>query len=317
MKKIFLTLFCIQIISSAKAEMAVQRTLDSSYRDYANYLESSGRTSFVAAYIQLSSVTELETPLLEKCLEEVYLGAPSQITCLSAVKSLTAKPLNKPRREVLYSFLVKLEKSRSQHQTLYRDLRLGLLRTHFHLAKTFDVPVPAKEEDQARVAALEMKAWKKAVQKRFPLEEIALLINGKKVAKLESWTAPQGIYQWSLITNTHEPITRIGSFSQFAAESLKDLKPLAPGNCQSLLDLEAQKFGLLQLEIYSNKKCVARFGMNSTVGSSEHLGKSSQMVKMEKSSSRHWIWPVVAIIGVGLATSLNGKQVSLQMPGAH
>jgi len=303
MVKLYFILFLLALGVHTKAEMPAQRNL-----------AKNDRVSFVQAYIHLSSVTEMETPLLERCLEEVYLGAPSQSTCLTAVKSLTSKPLNQPRREVLFSFLAKLEKAKSQQKNFYRDLKQGLLRTHPHLARTFGVSVPDSEDSLAKITALEMKAWKKAVVKKFPLDEIALLINGKKVAQLESWTAPQGVYQWTLVSNTHGPIVRLGTFSQFASESLKELKPLAQGNCQNIQDLEAQKHGLLQIEVFADKKCIAQFGMKTTVGHSDHLGKSTNIVKMEKTSSRHWVWPILAVVVVGLATSLNGKQVSFHIP---
>lgn len=317
MKTIYFILFLTSLGFQSKAQVGVQRTTESSYQEYIKYLDKNERISFVQAYIQLASVTEMETPLLERCLEEVYLGAPANSTCLTAVKSLASKPLNQPRREVLFSFLAKLEKLKSPHKSFYKNLKDGLLRTHSQLSSTFGVPVPEAGKDLEKITALEMKAWKKAISKKAPIEEVALLINGKKVAKLESWTAPQGVYQWSLITNTHEPIVRLGTFSQFASESLKEMKPLAQGNCNSLKDLEEKKYGLLQLEIFAEKKCVAQFGVGSTVAHSRHLGASSNFVKMEKSSSRHWVWPVLAIVGVGLVSSMQGKQVSVQMPSFH
>lgn len=318
MKKmmIWITTFCFSF--SALAETAVQRTTESSYADYQKYLEKSGGISFSQAYIQLSSVTAMETPLLERCLEEMYLGAPSQSTCMSAVKSLGSKPLNQSRREVLFSFLSKMVKVKSQHREFYQSMRTGLLRTHPDIGRTFHVSVPAEDEKTVEVKALEMKAWKNALAKKFPIDEISLLINGKKVSKLQNWNAPEGVFQWALITNTHEPFVRLGTFSQFASESLKDLKALAKGDCKELDQLEASKYGLLKVEVFANSKCVAQFGMSTPIAAtSEHLGSSTQRVNMEKSSSRHWVWPALAIVGVGLAAGLKGKNVQVQWPGSN
>jgi hypothetical protein len=318
MKKIISFFLSMAITLSSLAQTAVQRTTESSLEDYRKYLEKSGGTSFSQAYIQLSSVTTLETPLLEKCLEEMYLGAPSQSTCLSAVKSLGAKPLNQPRREVLYSFLSKMTKVKSPNRSFYQGLRDGLLRTHSDLAKTFQAEIPEAEDKAPEVKSLEMKAWKNALAKKIPLDEVSLLINGKKVSKLESWTAPEGIYQWALISNTHEPFIRFATFSQFAAESLKSLEPLATGGCNQLEKLEPQKFGLLRMEVFATSKCVAQFGMSTSVEEkSEHLGSSSNMVQMEKSSSRHWVWITLAIVGAGVAAGLKGKNVQVQWPGSN
>jgi hypothetical protein len=318
MKKIISCLLAMSICISSPAQTAVQRTTESSFDEYRKYLEQTGGTSFSQAYIQLSSVTTLETPLLEKCLEEMYLGAPSQVTCLSAVKSLGAKPLNQPRREVLYSFLSKMAKVKSPHRSFYEGLRDGLLRTHPDLARTFQTEVPESDDKAPELKNLEMKAWKNALDKKIPLDEASLLINGKKVSKLENWTAPEGIYQWTLISNTHEPFIRFATFSQFAADSLKGLEPLAPGGCSQLETLEPQKFGLLKMEVFANSKCVTQFGMSTTVEEkSEHLGSSSSMVKMEKSSSRHWVWITLAIVGAGVAAGLKGKNVQIQWPGSN
>jgi hypothetical protein len=260
----------------------------------------------------------METPLLEKCLEEMYLGAPSQSTCMDAVKSLGSKPLNPTRREVLFSFLSKMTKVKSQHRGFYQELRDGLLQTHPDLARTFHVAAPETPERPTDLNHLEMKAWKSALAKKFPIDEVSLLINGKKVSKLENWVAPTGIYQWSLISNTHEPFIRLGTFSQFAAESLKNLEPLAEGGCADLEKLEVQKFGLLKMEVFADKKCIAQFGVNTPIAApATHLGSSVSMVKIDDSSTRHWVWLGLAAVGIGLAASMKGKNVQVQWPGSH
>ncbi|MGZ5279958.1 MAG: hypothetical protein ACXWC9_08450, partial [Pseudobdellovibrionaceae bacterium] len=98
MKYLIICSIVLSLSLSALAQTGVQRTTESSYEDYLKYLDKSGGVTFSQAYIHLSSVTEMATPLLEKCLEEMYLGAPSQSTCLAAVKSLSSKPLNQSRR---------------------------------------------------------------------------------------------------------------------------------------------------------------------------------------------------------------------------
>ena len=151
-----------------------------------------------------------------------------------------------------------------------------------------------------------------------PIVEVALLINGKKISNLQNWAAPEGIYQWSLVSNTHEPLIRLGTFSQFAAESLKELKPLAQGDCKDLDQLNAQKFGLMRVNVFANTKCIAEYGMSTPIQSqTDHLGNSKSMVNVENQSSRHWVWPVMIAVGVGLAVGLQGKNVQVQAPGLH
>jgi hypothetical protein len=318
MKKIFSLFIALVLSLSAVAETGVQRTTNSSFEEYRKYLEKSGQPSFAQAYIQLSSVTEMETPLLEQCLEEMYLGAPSQATCLNAVKSLAAKPLNQARREVLFSFLSKMIKVRSTNQNFYQGLRDGLLKTHPKLAEVFHVAIPDRSAQVSDVKTLEMKAWKSALSKKMPIAEAALLINGKKISDLKNWVAPEGIYQWSLVSNTHEPLIRLGTFSQFAAESLKDLKPLAAGGCPELDQLKVQKFGLMNIIVFADRKCIAEHGLSTPIQNpSDHLGNSKSMVNVENKSSRHWVWPVMIAVGVGLAVGLKGKNVQIQSPGSH
>jgi hypothetical protein len=322
MKKIFLIFICfLFFVETSLAEIAVQRTTESSYTDFIKYINKSGHIPFSQAYIQISSVTEMETPLLEKCLEEMYLGDPSHATCLSAVKALSSRPLNPARREMLFSFLLKMSKIKSPNRSFYDGLCNGLMKTNPDLAVTFHTSPQEIKETAVPVKDLEMKAWKKALAKKFPLDEVSLLINGKKISKLQEWTAPPGIYQWVLVSNTHEPFVLLSTFSQFASESLAHLKPLALGSCQDLEKLEAQKFGLLRLEVFADSKCINQFGItsasNTLAPAAEHLGSSAQRVQIENSSSRHWVWPVIAILGAGLAMSLRNKNVQVQWPGSH
>jgi len=318
MKNLISIWITLSLSLSAFAQTGVQRTTESSYEDFLKYLEKSGDITFSQAFIHLSSVTEMETPLLEKCLEEMYLGAPSQANCLAAVKSLASKPLNQARREVLFSFLSRMSKVRSPHQMFYQGLKTGLLKSHPEIARIFHVDIPDDSSRTSDMKALEMKAWKSALSKKFPIAEASLLINGKKVSKLETWTAPDGVFQWSLISNTHEPFIRLGTFSQFASESLKELEPLAKGRCADLDKLEARKFGLMKIEVFADRKCIAKFGMSTPiVASNHHLGSSASMVKVEESSSRHWVWPVLALVGAGLAAGLKDKNVQVRWPGSN
>jgi hypothetical protein len=312
---IFLFLsWMISITASAK----VQRSVNSSYKDFLQHLQKTEARSFVDSYIQLSSVTELEAPLLEKCLEEMYLGAPSAGTCFDAVKSLTSRPLNQPRREVLFSFLRKLEKQPSPHQSFYREMKAGLLQTHPALAKTFGLTLrDGNQASSSPASDLEMNAWRKALLKKFPLEEAALLINGLKVAKLKDWKAPAGVFQWVLVSNTHEPVVRIGTFSKFAAESLQNMKSFADVSCKDLKDLNPPQYGLLQVEVFVDSKCFRTFGSATAMVQRSHLGNSQKLVKIESESSRHWVWPALAVVTVGLAHSLKGKQVTVEWPSLN
>ncbi len=300
--------------SKASATFAVQRTPTSSYSDFQKYLAESKKISFSQAYIQIASVTDVESESVENCLEDVYLGKNKTETCFQAIKSLTSKPLNSFRREVLFSFLSKLEKLPGPRQNFYRQLQKGLLWTHPDLAKVFHSIVETKKMEPSNVQALELKAWKRSVVQKFPMEEISILINGKKISHLEKWVAPQGIYQWTLVSNTHEPLMRLGSFTQFASESLIHLKPLIDGDCSSLTEVEFKTYGILQLEIFSSSKCITQFGTVAKGNISEsHLGALPTTPSDNPTiRSRSWLLPALAGLAAGIAYGLRGKQVSIQ-----
>lgn len=312
--KLFLLPSIILVSLSSFAQIVVQRTTSSSLADYEAYLKKENLLSFSQAYIQISAVTELNTPLLEQCLEEVYLGAPFEDTCFESVKSLTSRPLNSSRREVLTSFLKKLTKVSRKNKSFFSSFAEGLEKTH---PKGEDKNLPDEDDRRSLVSDLEMNAWKKALKKTFDIKEVSLLINGKKVMNLENWKAPEGVFQWSFITNTHEPITRLSSFSLFAAESLRALKALNDNDCKKIEESEPKKYGILKLEVFSSKKCVVQFHKLYTPDLADgHLAPSSKVVNLESGSKRQWGWAATVILGAAAAMALKDKNVELSWSGS-
>jgi hypothetical protein len=49
---------------------------------------------------------------------------------------------------------------------------------------------------------LELKAWKRVMEKKILLSEGVLLVNGEPIKNLNTWTAPSGVFQWALISKT-------------------------------------------------------------------------------------------------------------------
>jgi hypothetical protein len=296
----------------AQAQTAVQRAAGSSITDYQKYLESREAVSFVDAYINLSASLELNIPVLEQCLEEVYVKAPFEDTCLTAVKSLTSMPLNKFRREILSSFLTKLVPVTRKHKHLYQSLLTGL--NNYKSKKTHKNDHEKKETET--ISQLEMKAWKKAISRMIDLEDSALLINGIRIADLKSWVAPNGIFQWSLITNTHAPLTRLSSFHQFAVDSIKEIQELYPKDCGAIAKTEPKAFGIVKLEIFHSRQCVLKeevFTQNRS-RENEHLTPGRSLVNLEKKSNRHWTWIGVAVGVVATGLYLKDKNVQVSLP---
>ncbi len=307
---IFLTVLCHQL----QAFGAVQRTLQSSPEEFQKYLTANEKVSFAEAYLQLSEKMDSEPAELENCLEEVYLGNSSSETCSTAIRELTRRPLNSSRRELLSALLSKLEKSKTSQSNFYRDLKAGLFETHLEL-KSASAATNKERTKQAGTKS-EVKAWRKALSRHISLREALFLINGKRVSFNDHWEPPTGVYQWSLITNTHEPVIQLGTFSQFADSAIQALQPLAAVTCEELKNFEIQNFGLLEVEVFSNSECVTASASASKMGPTDHLTSKSKF-QIEKSGIRHWMWPALALVGLGLASGLKGKQITVQWPGSH
>ncbi len=245
----------------------------------------------------------------------MYLDAPFEETCFESIKSLTSRPLNKVRREVLISFLQKLRKGSKLKKAFYESFYYGLTSKNF--SKESKAEGQLNPEPKV-TGSLEMNAWRKAISKRIDLEESALLVNGIKVMNIGKWTAPEGIFQWTLVSNTHEPITRLSNFTQFAAESIKSLEELNLGDCKKISENEPKKYGLVKVEVFESRKCVVKFDSSLRLDpSSDHLGRSQNIVNLEEKSHRNWIWASLLIVGAGVAMGLKDKNVQVTMPSFH
>lgn len=309
---LFLILNLIMATGQANATIGIQRTINSTSGAFNAYLKKSNSESFSQAYFELSQKMEVSSAFTEVCLEKLFLGKPNEEDCLLALKEITQRPLNPAGREILFSFLTKIEKQPGSKKEFFHNLKLGLLETDPELALIEHQTVKKKGNHISKsFASLEIKVWKKALAKVIQIEESQLLINGKLVNNLKKWNPPLGVYQWSLLTDTHEPLIRLGTFLQFAAESVKNLVPFAQ-NCKTLSDLEIKKFGLLQVEVFASDKCIAKED-TVKIPESQHLTQLPKGPAMS-SASRHWIWPTLILVGVGLVIGTRGKNIHINSP---
>lgn len=299
--KFFFVLICSfsQFAFSAPIQ-GTQRALTSSYQDYQSYLQKNQQQSFVSAYLESSKNFDFETKAISQCMDALFMGKKSDEQCFEAVKNINARPLNEHSRKVLISFLKKLKKFPSSYQKFYQEFEKG-----------FALPYQGKESETFN--KLEMKAWKRALEKKILLSDSILLINGSPV-KLSSWQPPSGIFQWALISNTHEPLIRMSTFSQFANESVRELTAFSKISCPESPP-EMKTFGLSKVQIFYTKKCIIEKSLLTDTREQKHLGDIATPKKISSvSDSKHWIFPILAIIGVGLASELRGKSLSLSMP---
>jgi hypothetical protein len=233
-------------------------------------------SSFSESYLAESEKGILDETYIDSCLEKSLLGENSESICLEAVQSLTQKPLNAQRREILFFLLTKLQTGPVKKK-FYSSFRQGLLGTHPEISPK---ELKVKVLIPGRAAKLDLKAWKKALVHKEVGSDFVLLMNGKTVPLNSNWAPPEGIFQWSLVTDRYDPLIRLSSFSQFAKESIQNLK-----------------------EVSVNLATTPAIKEVPTLPKLEPIAKN-----------RNWLWPVIAIVGIGIAGSLRGKNVSVSMP---
>lgn len=236
------------------------------------------------------------------------MGGKDPEICTKAVKALAIYPLNSESREILFALLLKIEKSFKTD--FFKSLRNGISQTHPRLADKFDARA-RKPTKSSAFSNLEKKAFLKVIEKTIGGQDFSLMINGEKISRLAQWNPPEGIYQWSLVTNTHKPLILLTSFSQFAATAAKDLQPFAE-NCRSLDDYEIQKYGLLDVQVFASEKCIAK--EMPYAKPAEHLTSLPADHSKGSMLTSGWAWGIATVVGIGLAASLKGKNVKVTWP---
>lgn len=313
MKRIFVSTIigcavCFAAIS-AEAVKTVQRTLDSSFEKYSQYVKTVQGQTFIDGYLKLAEDRVAPVVSIEECLESAYLGQPSEDLCLKSVQGLAAFPLNLESKEILLALLQKID--HFPKMKLFKSIKEGLLRTHSDLfkGKAFSGP---PSQAQNSFSKLELKAFVRLLSQKINGSDYVLLINGKNVGSLSQWRPMDGIFQWSLISNTHRPVILISTFSQFASTVAKELTSFAD-SCETLQNYEIQSHGLLRVEVFSNSQCVAK---ERILEKSEHLTTLPSMKPSSGPAKNAWIWTAVALIGAGAAASLKGKTVKVSWPSS-
>jgi len=311
-KNLLLILSLCFFAQTLRAAPAIQRALGSSFSDYTKYLRRQQLSSFRSAYIELSSKMEPDASMISPCLENLYLGRDHSSKCLVAIKALTSRPLSSSGREVLFGLLIKIEKIPSAHQGFFINLKNGLAKTHPDLLETFHRSKSNDEKDvPSKMSSLEWTAWTRAIGKKVLTAEATLLINGQEVPRWKTWQPPEGVYQWTLVTNTHEPLVRLGTFTQFASESVKFLSVFPQNSCSQAGSVELKKFGLKDVEFFQSPRCVVKETRDLS-NRLEHLGATMDKSRIESpGSSKHWLFPALLIIGGGIALGLQGKTVTV------
>lgn len=302
--------------------IAMQRSVQSSYREYKKYLSTSKRSDFASAYVEFNQTREINTDQIQSCLESLFSdnqnttensaennSAITTVTiCDNSLASLLAEPLNNQGKEIASSLidrlLVSTKYQKSKNLANYSVLKKTIQGLH----------------TKNKTRSLEFKAWHKLISEKIDLLDAHFLINGQEFFLNDLLNSTTDldlslIYQWSLITNTHEPIVVVGHFAQFAEHSLKNLIPFYglthEHRCPEGDQKEPKTFGLTKVSLFLSDQCIlAKEKQDHEV----HLGDLPPAPKLVPEHSNAWIWSAVVIVGVGLAVGLQNKKVSVSLP---
>lgn len=311
---IFATLLLIAHYS--KATVVVQRTANSSLNEYQKYVANINGQEFADGYLDLNSKLEGSFEGIESCLRTAQMGQDNSTECREAINSISSRPLNRNSREVLYSLLRKISNSKKPDTYFYK-LKHGLVFSDKSLSKTFHETNPQPSLSPIKSNALIKKAWLEQLDKMSISKEARFLINGIEVSNFKNWIPSEGIFQFSLITNTHKPFIRIGTFQQFASSIKNEMVPFAD-NCKHLLDFEIEKFSLLEVQVFASNRCIAKESFTPKV-SEPHLANlsSSNLPQSQIQKKQSWLFMTMIAVGAGLAYGLKDKTVEVTMPSFH
>lgn len=295
--------------------VAIQRSTSSSFEDYSKYLTDSKRSDFASAYLEQNKYRENNTETIQSCLESLFSDNQNKngesetiLICDSSISALLDYPLNQQSKELLLNLLDRLLPSdkyqKSKNFNSFLMLKKTLQGTH----------------NKNKSRSIDFKAWNKLIAEKMFLQDVHLLVNGQEY-KIEEWLK-QGsdldlslIYQWVLISNTHEPVVFVGNFSEFAQYSLKNLNPFYgithQRHCPEEPQTEPKTFGLTKVAIFLSDQCLLTQEKHEQ---QLHLGDLPSSPKLAPEHSNAWMWSAVAILGVGIAIGLQNKKVTVSLP---
>lgn len=316
MIRLFILVSLISVAATAQ-KMTVQRALNSSYSEYSVYLRNSQKLSFAESYTSLNLKREVSSTSVEECLLDLIQESKDSPLCDKAIFELTRRPLNRMSTEVLISLLSRIGKSSIKEKQFFNSFLNSLLATLPDVKKSMGISKRTDVLVVNSVSKLEYQAWMRMILKKVSAKETLLMVNGIKVPSLNGFQPPQGVFQWSLVTNSFEPLNFVGTWHQFASRSSKELKPFFIGDCDRLKGTELPESEILGIEVFLNENCVHQSqNVFQTKYGPDHLddlsGKSSMSIQKNA-----WVWPSVFVaVGAGvLASSLRNKKVKVEMPG--
>lgn len=298
---------------------AVKKAVQANYSEYIKYLEQQQKISFSQAYLELNEKRPTDSNQLEECLMDL-LQENTTTTCDKAIFALTRRPLNGQSAEVLASLLNRLTKSHIKDQQFFDSFLNSLMNSWPELKANLQLTKKAELLKTNIISGLEYQAWLKMLLGKAHSKEITLLVNGKRISSLRSFLPQPGVFQWSLITNSYEPLIYVGTWQQFAHQSQKSLLAFFSGSCEELQGFDIPTSELLSSEIFLSDHC-QKLSANvfQTKYQSDHLEDLSRNQDSLSLKEREWVWPSVIIAtGIGiLAHSLKNKKVKVTMPGLN
>ena len=305
---LFLITFTSAVFSFANSQVAVQRTPGSSYKDYVTHLELSHASSFVDAFQELSNLSDSEDPSIQACIDK-----KSKPSCLQAIKDLTRLPLNSQRREILFSILELQRKD-----VFLASFAQSLWETDSELAKNF--PETYRNSESPKRSQLEAKAFLKLINSKFEFGDWILLKNGEPVELNSTKVNSAEVSQWAFVSNSYKPIVLVSTLAKFAADFAKNIEPFIKAkSCVEAQSMDFDKWGLMNVDVFISNHCIVTDSkLPPPPTSATHLTEGPPAAMPAPNvKSKGWMWTALAVVTLGAASSLRGKNISVSLPSFH
>lgn len=297
---------------------SVVRSVDSSPKDYS---ERSKETYVEFQMKTFKDVNATQTPGLDEALQALYQNEPqAQELTKEAIKNIQGKVLNLENKQVL---LFLLRRSYEKFNDGYSLLRMkSLVRSDVGLMDLIEddrLKNILSKDDMPSV--MSVANFVSAFKQRTDLAGSQFLVDGVPFELNPHFKIPQGVFQWTLISNVYSQFVFIGSWEEFTIKLLSrsGLNPLVEGDCinfktsSELRDLSAQ--------VFFSKKCVldANGSRNFySVGKNTEKDLKSDLTLPSlpeiHNERANWAVPALTLLAVGIAYGLKDKHVAIKAP---
>jgi hypothetical protein len=246
--------------------------------------------------VELALTQSLNSEIIDRCLFAAA-DTPKQATdiCFETTRILARSIWTPSTREMLELLFTKLKDIPSKHRNLYSELHKSILSSQ----ASQDILLPSEFDSPIRNESSHL------VKQKF--QDALLLVNGVPIHKA-FFVRSHEVYQWMVITNWGQIFSRTSRWNEFKAE-LATAKAKSISSCEEVRPDNVWSGGLAHVQFYFSKDCKNPIHQHERIQEVANNPWPKTPVNKPATLSP-WI-PVIALLGVGFASSLRGKKVSV------